>query len=517
MNRKLIILFLLTFSSSLFAQNERSLVEIPLNDYIVGTSYNYPEQIQRAFIDSATLYLTRNGGTWITDPKTYADLFQRNEAGTFNGRTSKILSIEIRQDIAMAEIEVSISSAEARFSDLILLKKVEGQWKIMSKIATRYKNTRYNRPQQKVIIDGLKTNWSMDFINEKEVLLAEKDGNLLRIDLSTQKKSIIQGFPSDLFQPIKLDLSKYPAGTYPKDADGKVLRYNAGILEILLDPNFSENNWIYVSYISQKSDTYALKVIRARLVGNEMKEIKTLLNPGPYVAGLFHFGGGMTFGQDGKLYITAGERLFFENLKKGLPIAQDVTDARGKIYRINSDGSIPKDNPDFGPKAIKGIYSLGIRAAQGITLNPVTGKIWFSEHGTIQGDEINLLEAGANYGWPNVTTGSYRSKDYQPASLPNPVYTDPIHYWLQTVAPTGLVFYNGNAFPKWKGNLIVPGLSRGSLWRISLEGKKVKQVEELFTDKHVRLRKAEMSPDGKLYILTSEENGKIIEIVASDS
>lgn len=519
MNKRLIFLLLLaTLSSNLLAQSERELVEIPLNDYIVGTSYNYPEQIQRAFIDSATLYLTRNGGTWITDPKTYADLFKRNEAGSFTGRTSKILSIEIRQDIAMAEIEVSIPSIEARFSDLILLKKVEENWKIMSKIATRYTNsTSYKGPQQKIIMDGLKRPWSMDFINENEVLLAEKDGDLLRIDLSTKKKSIIRGFPDDLFKPIKLDLNKYPAGTYPKDADGKVLRFNAGILEVLLDPSFSKNKLIYVSYISQKSDTYALKVIRARLAGNEMKEIKTLLNPGPYVAGLFHFGGGMTFGQDGKLYITAGERLFFENLKEGLPIAQDMKDARGKIYRINPDGSIPEDNPNFGPEAVKGIYAIGIRAAQGITLSPFSGKIWFSEHGTIQGDEINLLQAGANYGWPNVTSGAYRSKDYQPASLPNPVYTDPIHYWLQTVAPTGLVFYNGNSFPEWKGNLIVPGLSRGSLWRISLEGEKVKQVEELFTDKHVRLRKAEMSPDGKLYILTSEENGKIIEIVASDS
>ena len=173
----------------------------------------------------------------------------------------------------------------------------------------------------------------------------------------------------------------------------------------------------------------------------------------------------------------------------------------------------PKIIPDFGLDAVKGIYAFGIRAAQGITMHPETGELWFSEHGTIQGDEINLLQAGANYGWPNVTSGKLRSKGYEPPSLENPVYTDPIHYWLQTVAPTGLVFYTGESFPEWKGDLIVPGLSRGSLWRLSLDGHTVKSVEELFTDKHIRLRKAEMGPDGRLYILTSEENGKIIEIV----
>ena len=191
-------------------------------------------------------------------------------------------------------------------------------------------------------------------------------------------------------------------------------------------------------------------------------------------------------------------------------------DERGKIYRINPDGSIPEDNPDFGPEAVKGIYALGIRAAQGLTVHPYTGQIWFSEHGTIHGDEINLLQAGANYGWPNVTTGKYRSPGYQPAEVPEATFTDPVHYWLQTVAPTGLVFYTGKEFPEWHGNLVVPGLSRGSLWRITLNGETVKGVEELFTDQHVRLRKAEMSPDGKLYILTSEEDGKIFEVVKGE-
>lgn len=510
------LLFSILFSYS-FSQTERDKVEIPLNDYMVGTSYNYPDQIRRAFIDSATLYLDRRGEVWITSPDKYAALFESRPKGEFSGRTSKLLSVEIFNNIAQAEIEVLIPSIEARFIDLILLKKIGEEWKIISKTATRYSTASSSKgPRQKVLMEGLKKPWSMDFIDANEVILAEKNGELLRINLKTKEKRIIKGFPKDLFTDLLLDVSKYPEGTYPSSEDGKIIRANAGILEVLLDPAFKENRRIYVSYVAEKGDRYALKVIRAVLKNDRLTQIETLLNPGPYVPGVYHFGGGMCFGKDGKLYITAGERLFYEHLAKGLPIAQDVSDERGKIYRLNPDGSIPEDNPDFGPDAVKGLYAFGIRAAQGITMHPETGELWFSEHGTIQGDEINLLQAGANYGWPNVTSGRLRSKGYEPPSLENPVYTDPIHFWQQTVAPTGLVFYTGESFPEWKGNLIVPGLSRGSLWRLSLEGNTVKSAEELFTDKHVRLRKAEMGPDGRLYILTSEENGKIIEIVREE-
>ena len=514
--KKLCIFFLL-LSLSLNTGNGQSdteLVTIPLNDYMTGTSFNYPEQIRRAFIDSAKLYLTRRGSSWILGPDEYAAPFGKQNPGEFNGRTSRLLTTKVYQDVAYAEIEVIIPSIDARFIDLILLKKFAGEWKIVSKTATRYPRTpTYDGPAQRVVMDGLKKPWSMAFMNEREALVAEKDGDLLRVNLRTKEKAVIGGFPNDLFTPLKLDVSKYPKGTYPTSIDGRTVRLNAGILEVLLDPDFADNQQIYVSYVSQKEDRYALKVIRATLQENELTEVQTLLNPGPYVPGLYHFGGGMAIGTDGKLYVTAGERLFFEYMKQGLAIAQDVTDARGKIYRINRDGSIPTDNPDFGPGAVPGLYALGIRAAQGITVHPITGQIWFSEHGTIQGDEINLLEGGANYGWPNSTTGKYRSEGYEPAAVPDAEFTDPVHYWRQTVAPTGLTFYDGNEFPEWHGNLIVPGLSRGSLWRLAIEGDVVKTVEELFTDHHVRLRKAKMSPGGKLYILTSEEDGKVIEIV----
>ncbi|MBX2846222.1 MAG: PQQ-dependent sugar dehydrogenase [Saprospiraceae bacterium] len=512
--RMLIPLFtFLCFVATSFSQSEKEAVIKPLNDYMIGTSYNYPEQIKRAFHDTSFLYLTRKANSWIISPEDYSTGFGRRAPGVFNGREAKLTRLDIYQDVAYAEIEIVIRSINARFIDLILLKRFGEEWKIISKTATRFPLVlEYTGPRRETVFEGLRKPWSMAFISEEEALVAEKDGDLLRINLTSKSKTTIEGFPSDLFTPLALDVSKYPKGSYPKDADGRTVRFNAGILEVLLDPDFKENSLVYVSYVSQKGDQYALKVIRGKLVNNRLTEIKRLLNPGPYKAGLFHFGGGMTFGADGLLYITAGERLFYEYEKEGLAIAQDVTDARGKIYRIHPDGSIPLDNPDFGSKAVPGIFALGIRAAQGITLEPGTNKLWFSEHGTIQGDEVNLLEAGANYGWPNVTSGKYRSPNYEPEAIDNAAFTEPIHYWLQTVAPTGLTFYTGNHFPEWQGNLIVPGLSRGSLWRIVLEGEKVKTVEELFMDDHVRLRKAVMSPNGGLYLLTDEENGRILKV-----
>ena len=365
-------------------------------------------------------------------------------------------------------------------------------------------------PHKQVILDQLAHPWSMAFINEEEALITELAGDILRVNLKTKSKTPISGFPKDLFTSFVLDISQYPQWTYPTSLDGQDIRGNAGILDIAIHPDYNTNHKVFISYVSEIGDTYALKVISAQLEGDSLTNIITILNPGPYVPGLWHFGGGICI-LDEYLYITVGERLFFEVLKEGLPIAQDVTDARGAIYRILLDGSIPEDNPDLGPEGVPGMYAFGIRAAQGITARPGTSEIWFSEHGTNQGDELNLLEAGANYGWPNITSGTWRTA-YTPGSLGDPTYTSPKHFWLQTVAPTGLTFYTGSDFPTWHGNLIVPGLSRGSLWRFVLEGSMVVSAEELFINDHVRLRKAIQSPDGQLYVLTDEDDGKLVMI-----
>ncbi len=366
-------------------------------------------------------------------------------------------------------------------------------------------------PTKEVVMEGLKRPWSMAFLSDRIALVAEKDGNLLQIDLVSKTKIEITGFPSDLADSLLIDLSKYPKGTNPQSGHGSKKKYNAGLFEIILDPDFENNRWIYVSYVSERDEKFATKVIRGKLIDNRLTEVKTILEVLPYADGLFHFGGGMIFGNDGMLYVTAGERLYGDSLQPAMPIAQDYQDARGKIYRIHSDGSIPEDNPVISNNAVEGIYALGIRASQGLTTDPRTGKIWFSEHGTIQGDELNLLQAGKNYGWPIISTGGYRG-GYKPPELDRN-FTVPKWSWYKTIAPTGLTFYTGSEFPQWRNNLIIPGLSRGNFWRLTVEDEEILSVEELFVNDRHRTRKAVQSPDGELYILTDENNGKIIRIV----
>lgn len=366
------------------------------------------------------------------------------------------------------------------------------------------------KPLKETVLGNLKRPWSMAFINGVEALVCEKDGDLLKVNVSTKERTVIQDFPADLADSLLVFASNYPAGTYPSRANGFKGRYNAGIFDIVLDPDYDQNKWVYISYVSEKEKKYATKVIRTKIVDERLTDTETLLVVLPYADGLFHFGGGLLFGQDKKLYITAGERLFGDALQPEMPIAQNYSDMRGKIYRINSDGSIPSDNPKFEKGSAPGIYALGIRAAQGLAKDPLTGDIWFSEHGTNQGDELNMLSKAANYGWPVISTGTYRG-GYDPPELDRD-FTIPKYYWHHTVAPTGLTFYTGTEFPQWKNSLIVPGLSRGNFWRFVIEDQVVVSAEELFIDERDRTRKAVQSPDGQLYILTDEADGRIIRI-----
>ncbi len=338
-----------------------------------------------------------------------------------------------------------------------------------------------------VVVDHLKSPWSIAFLSETEALVTEKEGGLLRVDLTTGEVFPIGGLPSDLVDDIR--------SVVPFD--------NGGLFEVLLDPVFEKEPWVYLSYAAKSPAGRTTKVIRAKLLQDTLSSHQTLLVAEPYTQDeFFHYGGGMVFGSDGKLYVTIGERIYDETSNPDLPIAQDPSDRRGKIYRLNRDGTAPDDNPDFGPKAPPGLYALGIRAAQGLTLHPDTGEIWFSEHGSRQGDEINRLEPAANYGWPIMTTGKYRNDKYKPPELSGRIFAAPAWVWLQTVAPTGLTFYHGSEFPPWRGDLFVSGLSRGSLWRFKVEEGTIKSVEELFVDQRVRSRKVAVSPGGVLYMLT---------------
>lgn len=480
-----------------FSQNqltERQQAEAVIQLYLDGWATGDTNKVGRAMHASCRLKNYNNGKFTEFSRSTYLGLFKPHERP--RGLDTRIVSVDITNNMGSAKVE--ISTAKDLFTDYFNLMKTDEGWYIADKISTRTPHKVFDvnaiQLQKEIITDGLKRPWSMCFLSEDEVLVSEKEGNLVRLNLLTKLKTKITGYPADLEDSL---------GSFGD---------NTGKFDVVMDPGFASNKVIYFSYAAKSPNGRTTKIVRAVLENNNLQQIKVLFTAEPYTFERVHYGGGLLFGKDGKLYFTIGERLFTERDEPALPIAQNPQDKRGKIYRINPDGSIPADNPDFGPKAIPGIYAMGIRAAQGLAMDPVSGKTWFSEHGTHQGDELNVLQSGANYGWPMKTTGKYRFAEFAPAAIPGNVYTDPAWSWMQTVAPTGLLVYSGNEFAAWKGNIVVGGLSKGSLWRMVVDGDTITSTEELFTNDRVRIRKVIQSPGGKLYVLTDEVNGKLIRI-----
>jgi glucose/arabinose dehydrogenase len=469
-------------------------VEDLIQIYFDGWATGDTTKLARAMHASCQLKFFRDGQFAMMDRAKYLSLHKLHPRN--KDLITQIVDLDITGNTGSAKVE--LITVNDKFTDYFNLMKADERWYIVDKISVRTPLKIVEKaamPQKEIIIDQLKRPWSIAFLSEDEVLIAEKEGDLIKVNLLNKERTRINGFPSDMADSI--------AFYHPGD--------NTGKFEVLLDPDFIKNKYLYISYAARSDKGKTTKIIRAVLENNSLTKIQTLFVATPYTFERVHYGGGMTFGSDGKLYFTIGERLFNEKSEPALPIAQNVQDKRGKIYRINPDGSIPKDNPDFGPGAVPGLYAIGIRAAQGITYNPATNKIWFSEHGTIQGDEINVLAPRANYGWPVKTTGKYRYNEYAPPVI-NDTLTDPVWSWLHTVAPTGLLFYTGDEFPSWKNSLLVGGLSRGSLWRMTIDGDRIKSSEELFVDDRKRLRKVVQSPGGKLYVLTDEMNGMLIRI-----
>jgi len=500
LRKTIAFILLLLGCNSLFAQSEnqseRMDVEKMIQLYFDGWATGDTTKLGRAMHATCQLKNVRDGNVVIIDRAKYLSLSNRPHPRN-KELITQIVQLDITGQIGSAKAE--IITATDKFTDYFNLMKTNAGWFIVDKISTRTPHKTVERPiakpEKEIIMEGFRRPWSMAFLSEDEALITEKEGDLVKINLLKKEKIRIKGFPNDVADSI--------AFYHPGD--------NSGKFEIVLDPDFKKNKYVYISYASQNKKGKTTKIIRAVLEKDSLQKIQTLFVATPHTFDRHHYGGGMTFGPDGKLYFTIGERLFNEKSEPSLPIAQNVQDKRGKIYRINPDGSIPKDNPNYGAQATPGLYAIGIRAAQGITVHPVTNKIWFSEHGTHQGDEINILKPHANYGWPLKTTGKYRFSEYAPPATQDTL-TDPAWYWMQTVAPTGLLFYTGDEFPAWKNNLLVGGLSRGSLWRMTVEGDIIRSAEELFVDDRKRLRKVVQSPMGKLYVLTDEMNGALIRI-----
>ena len=334
------------------------------------------------------------------------------------------------------------------------------------------------------ISDGLERPWGLAFLPNGDMLVTERVGQLRIIKEGKLERKPISGLPDNIY------------------ASGQ-----GGLLDVILHPDFENNQMIYLSYAGNGEGGAGTEVARGILKDNALHNVETIFVAQPKTHGSNHYGSRMVFAEDGTLFITTGDRYH------RLLDAQDPNNHLGTIVRLNDDGSVPEDNP-FAKKENHQpeVFSFGHRNVQGVALRPEDQSIWSHEHGPRGGDEVNKLMPGANYGWPSITYGI----DYSGAIISEfthaPGMEQPIVYWDPSIAPCGMTFYSGDRFPEWKGNLFVGALVQQHLRRLELQGDKV-VVQEVLLKDMARIRDVRTGPDGYLYILTDErKNGKVLRL-----
>ena len=326
--------------------------------------------------------------------------------------------------------------------------------------------------------------WAMTFLPDGKLLVTEKPGSLLLVNLNDHSRVAVKGVP--------------------KVAYGG----QGGLGDIILHPQYKENYWIYLSYAEQDaSGNRGAVVIRAQLrpasAGPKLENIEVIWKQEPKLSGSGHYSHRLAFSPDGYLFITSGER------QKQTP-AQSWTQNLGKVIRLNSDGSIPSDNPFQGKGELaKTFWTLGHRNLLGIAFDK-KGKLWTHEMGPRHGDEFNQIIRGDNYGWPIVSWGDQYSGVPIPDHDTRPDFHAPEVYWVPTVAPSGLIIYNGSMYPKWQGNAIIGGLRSESLIRIKIEGDQANEVERFAMGK--RIREVEQGPDDAIWVLEDMRGGRLLRL-----
>lgn len=280
-----------------------------------------------------------------------------------------------------------------------------------------------------------------------------------------------------------------------------------GLLDVVTAPDFAQSRTIYFSFAQPVSGRARTAVASAQLGDDKIENVKVIFAQADIVGGGAHFGSRIVIAKDGSLFITTGER-YSEKDK-----SQSLETHLGKVIHINADGSIPNDNPFVNTAdARKEIWSYGHRNMQGAAINPTSGKLWTHEHGPQGGDEINVPLAGKNYGWPVIGYGIDYSGLRMHESSAKAGMEQPIHFWVPSIAPSGMAFYEGDAFPQWKGNLFVGALAGQRLVRLELDGDSIKHEERLLGDLRERIRDVRAGPDGLLYVLTDNASGRILRL-----
>jgi len=340
-----------------------------------------------------------------------------------------------------------------------------------------------DRVQLTTIASGLAHPWSLAFLPDGRMLVTERPGRLRYVTMKGEISDPISGVPA-----------VYAHG-------------QGGLLDVALDPDFGANSTIYLSYAEPgDGDLNGTAVARAKLDGARLTDLQVIFRQMPKVASENHFGSRLVFARDGNLFVTLGER-FSER-----DSAQDLGTHLGKIVRITKDGKAPADNPFVGRKgALPEIWSYGHRNVQGATLDPATGRFWAVEHGPRGGDEVNLPEAGRNYGWPVITYGREYSGPAIGEGTAKAGMEQPLYYWVPSIATSGMTFYSSDTYPEWKGSLFVGALKAQLVARLEFGADGKVKAEERFPVGE-RVRDIRQGPDGALYLLTDEDAGRLLRL-----
>ncbi len=331
------------------------------------------------------------------------------------------------------------------------------------------------------VVSDIQIPWGMTWLPDGSMLVTEKSGILYHI--------------------------KNGAKTEIKNMPKVYTRGQGGLLDITLNPDYAKNGWIYITYAAAEGEGEGgnTKLIRAKLLDGGLTQIESLYKATPNSTKGQHFGSRIVFDNDGYLYFSIGER----GNNKDNP--QDIKRDCGKIYRLNDDGSIPKDNPFVGQIGVKeAIYTYGNRNPQGMAKHPETGEIWAHEHGPKGGDEINIIKKGVNYGWATVTYGINYDGTIMSTETERPGIEKPIYYWIPSIAPSGMTFVTSDKYPDWKGHLLVGSLVFQYLELVKLKGKEVIERQKIASDIG-RVRNVMQGPDGFIYIAV--EGKGILKII----
>ena len=312
---------------------------------------------------------------------------------------------------------------------------------VMALVASQASDNSKNQSFKIVTIaQGLEYPWGMAFLPDGSILVSEREGRLRLVSNNGLEYEPITGLPDNMY-----------------------IEGQGGLLDVVIHPDFEKNRLVYFSYAGLGEGGAGTEVARATLSDKKLEKLEVIFRAAPKTAGQNHYGSRLLFAPDGMLFITLGDRYAF------MKEAQNRSNHLGSIIRINDDGSFPLDNPFFGNLNHKPeIYAYGVRNAQGIALRPSDNSIWYHEHGPRGGDELNILKAGANYGWPAITYGI----DYSGAIISDktdaPGMEQPVVFWDPLIAPSGMDFYNGDQFPEWKGDIFLGALSHRHLRRLNL-------------------------------------------------